>query len=43
MLVFKVSGLMFALVSSCFARRSGVILLYEGLPQAPSSLDADQW
>jgi CubicO group peptidase (beta-lactamase class C family) len=36
-------GLIFALVSSCFSRRSRVILLYEGLPQAPPSLDADPW
>ena len=41
MLVYRGCGLIFALVSSCFARRSRVIFLYEGLSQAPTSLDAE--
>ena len=35
--------LIFDLVSPCSLRRSRVILLYEGLPQAPPSLNADPW
>ena len=37
------TGLIFTLVSSCPSRSSRVILLDEGLSQAPPSLDANPW
>ena len=39
----SLGGLIFALVSSCSSRGNRVILLHEGLSQAPPSLDANPW
>jgi hypothetical protein len=43
LLVLREGGLIFALLSSYSSRINRVVFLYEGLPQAPPSLDADPW